>query len=397
VTPGARAVLTVRGLNDTLPTAVVDNNGVTVLNRTATLFNSLGGRYEIPFLGDAYGPAAPFLLATRDTLQPKVTASLLARPVGSTGDTTPAVRALLPVSTRRLVPVKLPFTVIAPNGQPAAVAMYQRNLPGAADSTIANSVLFGNLGDTVRVSVPADVWVPGDQLYVIETQQRDSTVGTGTNATVVVKDTTINGIASRIPIQVNTRIRGLNLTLGCNSTTSPVTTPGRSTCNPISLTTRGSSGYLPYQNGWKIVADYPRAFDLFTDVRLTVSPQNVASRSLTKVESDRIRVVPNPYIVSSGFDDIDQNRNGTGRVLFTNVPETGTVRVYSVSGQFLQELKWTRADLVQTGTNTESGDLPFILRTREGLEMSSGLYLYVLTPGGANAGKVTRGKFVIIR
>ena len=38
------------------------------------------------------------------------------------------------------------------------------------------------------------------------------------------------------------------------------------------------------------------------------------------------------------------------------------------------------------------------LRTREGLDMGSGLYLYVLTATGPGAnGQVARGKFVIIR
>ena len=45
-----------------------------------------------------------------------------------------------------------------------------------------------------------------------------------------------------------------------------------------------------------------------------------------------------------------------------------------------------------------NGDLPYNLRTREGLELGSGLYMYVLTGTGPNAkGFTARGKFVIIR
>ena len=84
--------------------------------------------------------------------------------------------------------------------------------------------------------------------------------------------------------------------------------------------------------------------------------------------------------------------------MFTNVPEQGVVRVYSVAGQFIQQLSWTRGDLQNLGTTTLTGDLPFSLLTREGLQMGPGLYLYVLTPTGSNSsGKVARGKFVIIR
>jgi hypothetical protein len=72
--------------------------------------------------------------------------------------------------------------------------------------------------------------------------------------------------------------------------------------------------------------------------------------------------------------------------------------VYSVSGQLMQQLSWTAADLQNRETGQTSGDLPFILRTREGLDMGSGLYLYVLTATGPGAnGQVARGKFVIIR
>ena len=81
-----------------------------------------------------------------------------------------------------------------------------------------------------------------------------------------------------------------------------------------------------------------------------------------------------------------------------DVPEQGVLRVYSVSGQLIQELTWTKSDLTYAGNNSTSGDLPFNLRTREGTDMASGLYLYVLTAtGSAGKDQVQRGKFVIIR
>jgi hypothetical protein len=74
------------------------------------------------------------------------------------------------------------------------------------------------------------------------------------------------------------------------------------------------------------------------------------------------------------------------------------LRIYSVSGQLMQQLSWTASDLVASGNNSPHGDLPYNLRTREGLDLGSGLYLFVLTARGPNAnGKVARGKFVVIR
>ena len=77
--------------------------------------------------------------------------------------------------------------------------------------------------------------------------------------------------------------------------------------------------------------------------------------------------------------------------MFTGVPSEGTLRVYSVSGQFLQQLTWSASDLNGTG------DLPYNLRTREGTELAAGLYIYVITPRGASNKDLARGKFVLLR
>jgi hypothetical protein len=64
----------------------------------------------------------------------------------------------------------------------------------------------------------------------------------------------------------------------------------------------------------------------------------------------------------------------------------------------MQQLSWTKEDLVVSANNAAHGDLPYNLRTREGLDLASGLYVFVLTAKGPNAnGQVARGKFVVIR
>ena len=107
--------------------------------------------------------------------------------------------------------------------------------------------------------------------------------------------------------------------------------------------------------------------------------------------------MPNPYIVRSSIDQL-AGRDATPRIYFTGVPEEGVLRIYSVSGQWLQEITWTRSDLIYQGNDSPSGDLPYNLSSREGLNLSSGLYIYVLTATGPNGkNQVQRGKFVIIR
>ena len=131
-------------------------------------------------------------------------------------------------------------------------------------------------------------------------------------------------------------------------------------------------------------------------VQLVATPFSTKT-VISKADLNRVSVVPNPYVARADIDQLT-GRTPTSRVYFTGVPEQGVLRVYSVSGQFLQELTWTKADLLNQGNNAPSGDLPFNLRTREGLDMASGLYLYVLTATGTSGNsQVQRGKFVIIR
>jgi hypothetical protein len=323
-------------------------------------------------------------------MQATFTQSLQSRPVAQVGSTAPEVEALLPASSRPLVPVKLPFTVTGPLGDQAIVAMRQRHT-SSADSVIKNSILVGTAGDTTRLSVPPDVWVPGDTLFVLATSLRDSTMGAAT----ILHDTTIAGRSVLAPIQVrDTTVHFAGLVLGCNSNS----VPSRLTCNPIRLGTRSSTGYLPYEPGWTSVFDFGRGFDLYSELQLEASNLVTDGRPLTDADMRRIRVVPNPYIVTSEFDQVDAARVGTPRILFTNVPAQGSMRIYTVSGQLVQQLSWTAADLQASGSGMPTGDLPYNLRTREGLELGTGLYLYVITPTGSNAnGAVARGKFVIIR
>ncbi|MNC93975.1 hypothetical protein D3C83_107200 [compost metagenome] len=74
------------------------------------------------------------------------------------------------------------------------------------------------------------------------------------------------------------------------------------------------------------------------------------------------------------------------------------MRVYTISGQMVQQLSWTESDLIASGDGSPHGDLPYNLKTREGRHLAAGLYVYVITARGAGAnGQVARGKFVVIK
>ena len=402
-----RLSLVVRAPGDTINANVVANNGVVVL-AGQTRYLTLGGRYEFTYSDDAFGPNAPFTYGTPDSLQAQVSRSLAARNDVTTGDTTAATLALIravdtttSITNRPLIPARFPFTVRTSSGQAATLAMFRRYRTGAnaiTDSTRNNSRLLGNAGDTVRVTIPSLQWLPGDTIYVIETALRDSTQGSGATRTTIFRDSTINGQTVRVPIQVPTRLVAGRFVLTCSGTSTVPVTTASPRCNPIVPGTFAATGYLPYRSGWTYVAEFPRSFDLFSELRVDATGRGGNNYNLTANDLSVVRVVPNPYIVQSNIDDITGNRVGIPRVMFTNVPLQGVLRIYSVAGQLMQQVTWTPSDLETSTTGQTSGDLPFILRTREGLDMGSGLYLYVLTATGPGSnGQVARGKFVIIR
>jgi hypothetical protein len=366
-----------------------------------------GGRYEILWQTDPWGPGAPFRLDPVANLQSAVSASLdKATAAATTITTTSAADAALVGRTLRRA--RVPFSVTFKNSegvtQPVRIAALTR--PAA----IGNTRLLGSGVDTVRVTVPDSVWLPGDTLVLLHNIERDSTVGTGATAFTVVKTETLDGVTVQSPIYVQKDSVGARIGVQCNTTGLSRPTADVITCNPLVLLSRGATtpgnqtsealagGYLPVQNGWKQVFELTRAFDNRSIVKLTATPF-ATNNVVSKKELQRVNVVPNPYLVRSNNDVMNTSNNTTTpNITFTGVPAEGVLRIYSVSGQFLQELTWTAKDLQKSGNDAPNGDLPYNLRTREGLELGSGLYLYVLTATGSNGGnQVQRGKFVIIR
>jgi hypothetical protein len=400
--PGTRLSRVIRNpaINDTLNAGVTSSNGVVYQTATtaSTLF-SPGGFYKLQWRGDAHGIRnnQQYRLGPAEVLQPQLDANLAARPVASVGLTDETLRTLpnFPggaAGTRPLVAAKAPFQIIGIDGDPADFVMFQRHTTGnVADSLFRNSRLWGNGGDTVRVQIPPDAWMPGDTVWVIENVLQPKTFLSGTNVVTVVPNTA----APTLPTEESTKIVGLKMVQSCNAGG----TPTRITCNPIALNTLGATGYLPFEDGFVSVFHINRAFDQNSEVQLTAQPLVASGLTLTKRDMSIIEVVPNPYIVQGAFDRLTTGRAvAESRIMFVNVPAEGVIRIYSISGQLMQQLSWTKEDLVVSANGSAHGDLPYNLRTREGLDLGPGLYLYVLTARGETAnGQVARGKFVIIR
>ena len=376
---GLATNITLRGQNDTL-SQQGNLASATVRWQTSSTYRTegSGGSFNITWAGDPFGPRAPFTLETPLQLQTDMSASIASAPAASTTSTDPELADALGGAT--LVAASLPFTITTADGRPVTAAMRERT---------SNTILVGTLGDTARIEIPADRWMPGTPLELFEEVQVDSVA----NGAFVMETVTEDGRTFERPIQVTRRIRTATAVIGCANST----TPARETCNPLALGSLGATAYLPPISGWVNEVRYVRPFNLNTILRITANPVSL-NNTITSDDMARIRVVPNPYVVASTFDRVDAARQATSRLYFTGVPAEGVLRIYSVSGQLIQQIDWTQQDLTNIGLGQPNGDLPWNLRSREGLEVGSGLYLYVITAKGSNAnGQVARGKFVIIR
>ncbi|MBA3557634.1 MAG: hypothetical protein H0W30_03445 [Gemmatimonadaceae bacterium] len=362
--------------------------------------------YRITFGGKTYGPGAPFTLNTADPVAVNTAfqSSLQQRTdVSATATDASAAAALnrvlgsatRTITTDSLAALKLPFTVrnTRTNAE-VTIAVLKNERPGITATSRQPSQILGASSDTVRVSIPDDSWVPGDKLYFIETF---STFATDTVAgREVLEDslviTTVNGRPDTtvVPKTVTvTRVTWGPATLGCSALP----------CNPVFG--RGGTGFTDTNKDQQLTVVYFAPVGGLVRIDFDVSPTlDVAGLAQGGEPTlKNVRVVPNPYVMFSQYEQVA----GTKRLLFTNLPATGTLNIYTASGQFVQRLSWTEADLdkncnatVNTTECQSTGDLYWNLRTKEDLEIGAGFYIFVIKAEINGRKQEKLGKFVII-
>ena len=128
----------------------------------------------------------------------------------------------------------------------------------------------------------------------------------------------------------------------------------------------------------------------------TVAPQ--LDREAARQALDDVRVVPNPYVVTSGAFE-RQNTFSTGRgprvIRFTGVPPECTLRIFTVSGRLVRTIE-RRAGSNDgfTGEELLDGAIEWDLLGEGRLAVSYGVYLYHLDAPGI--GERT-GTFAIVK
>ncbi len=133
-----------------------------------------------------------------------------------------------------------------------------------------------------------------------------------------------------------------------------------------------ASAFFPDQNDTEAIKDIGAPFILKSSL---VSPADLQA-GVTK-----IRVTPNPYKVEALHDTGQEHK-----ILFSNLPTGAKITILDVSGQTIDVLRFE-------GTNPADGTIFWDMFSKDGIEVTSGLYIYVAEyPGGSQT-----GHFAILR
>lgn len=131
-----------------------------------------------------------------------------------------------------------------------------------------------------------------------------------------------------------------------------------------------------------------KPFNRYDAFEITVTG-NYISQDLAKSEMDDIYVVPDPYISVNPLERkvINQEEGrGDRRIDFVNLPQECEIFIFTSSGKLVRSLQHSTSD----NNSRKSWDL----RTKDGLEISHGIYFYVVESPEFGS---KRGRFAVIK
>ena len=89
------------------------------------------------------------------------------------------------------------------------------------------------------------------------------------------------------------------------------------------------------------------------------------SREITETDLNKVKVVPNPYIVNSAYNETASSN----RIRFTHLPQQCKISIYTISGELVDEINHGSAD-------NFSSDGFWDLRNAHGRKVAPGLYIF---------------------
>lgn len=135
--------------------------------------------------------------------------------------------------------------------------------------------------------------------------------------------------------------------------------------------------------------EFRRPYSANDSILFQVKPAQTAVAEAIRGEIDQIKVVPNPYVATNMMEPAISNPylNQRRRLLFTHIPAACTIKIFTSSGVFVDE--------IQVENPPDDGTIHWDMLTREGLEIAAGIYVYHVQAKTTSAEKI--GKFAVIK
>ena len=106
--------------------------------------------------------------------------------------------------------------------------------------------------------------------------------------------------------------------------------------------------------------------------------------SLVSKNLSNVKVVPNPYLVNSNFNETKHIK----RIRFTNITEQCEIQIFTLNGELVNTIHHE---------NSMSGNAFWDLRTINNQEAVPGLYIFHISDKSEIKQKPVIGKFAIVR
>ena len=143
------------------------------------------------------------------------------------------------------------------------------------------------------------------------------------------------------------------------------------------------------QSGDVYQVDWKRPFFETDTIRFSINSDNEINTDLLKTGMDKIKVVPNPYVMTNMMETQVSNPflNQRRRLMFTHIPANCNIKIFTVSGIFVDE--------IIVSNTPENGIIHWDMLTRENLEIAAGMYIYHIESEMTGDSKL--GKFAVIK
>ena len=135
------------------------------------------------------------------------------------------------------------------------------------------------------------------------------------------------------------------------------------------------------------------------DEQLLMTEKESLEADNIKEDLDRIRVVPNPYFVTNKAENVE----GSDKIFFMRLPPQCTIRIYTLAGELVREIKHDSTDAFSPDERLAQGDkggtAEFDLLNRYNQALASGVYIFHVEAQDENDEVIGNkvGRFAIIR